>query len=374
MTEKNSLLFVMNSMNTGGAEKSLINLLKNFNFNKYIVTLLLVNCSGDLLGEVSSKVNIISLYKNNAGIVRRLLGFIYRKLGWHLIERLYVRWKVRGNYHAIISYMEGAPLKYHSYVTDRAIKNLTWVHTDLKLHGCDERIFTFDHQLSAYKAMSDIVFVSKTVRDKFAILFNFNGSFHVLYNIVEMEGYSASIEKKRNNILTVISVGRLVEVKAFDRIVRVAALAKDNSYKVKFVIVGDGPLRNDLERLVKNLNVGDYVQFVGAVSPPYDLMINADIILITSIVEGFPLVVMEAFALNKPVIATRFSAASEVLNDGEFGMLSNHDDHSIFEAVHYFLSNPKELDVYGEKASLGHKHFSKHSTVGQLMQIIDREV
>jgi glycosyltransferase involved in cell wall biosynthesis len=370
MSLRKRILFIMNSLATGGAEKSLVNLLKNFDCNNYQITLLLINPSGQLLNSLNKDIDIISLFECNS-LLHRIFNKIYFKSGWHFLERMYVLVKVRKSYDVIISYMEGAPLKFHSYIVNRAEKNFTWVHSDLSLHGCDERFFTRIHQISAYKAMSDIIFVSQTVQNRVVNFFNLIGSFHVLYNIVDIPEEAATHDNPKNNTLTVISIGRLIEVKAFDRVVRVAALAKADGCAVRFIIIGDGPLKNDLEQLARSLNVSDYVEFMGEVTPPYEFMTKADVVLVTSTVEGFPMVVMEAFALNKPVIATKFAAAYEVLNNGEFGMLTEHDDLSIYHSIKFFLNNLEGLKLYQYKSSLGLKYFSKRSTVNELIQIID---
>ena len=218
--------------------------------------------------------------------------------------------------------------------------------------------------------MSEIIFVSDTIRKKFANIYNFQRSYHVLYNIVDAKKYAPPLPSPPNKIPKIISVGRIVEVKAFDRIIRVASLLKSNGYQAEFQIVGDGPLKTELSQLAKELNVHDYVKFLGEVESPYKLMEASDIVLITSKIEGFSMVAIEAFALGKPVISTNFPAAYEVLNNGQFGMISKEDDESIYASVKYFLDAPDLLISFANRSAEGYAHFSQKSTREQLYNLI----
>lgn len=99
-----------------------------------------------------------------------------------------------------------------------------------------------------------------------------------------------------------VAVGRLSAEKGVDNLLNALALMRRDDINVD--IIGDGPLANTLQTQANNLGLDDRVNFKGFVSNPYGHIIQADALLLTSHYEGFPNVVLEALALNTPVIAT----------------------------------------------------------------------
>ena len=104
------------------------------------------------------------------------------------------------------------------------------------------------------------------------------------------------------------SVGRLVEAKAFDVLLR--ALREVEGY---LWIIGDGVLRAPLEKLAGELSLSDRVWFAGFRSDVPLLMSLADILVISSRREGFPLVLVESLHLHRPVVGTRVAGVEEIL-------------------------------------------------------------
>ena len=130
-----------------------------------------------------------------------------------------------------------------------------------------------------------------------------------------------------DDALVLLSVGILSEQKGVD--LALEALARLDRPDAQLVVVGDGPLRSDLEALARARGVGDRVRFVGAVA--YDAVADfysaADIFLFPTLRrEGLPGVVTEAMAAERPVIASRLGAVEEVVEDGRTGFLVPRGD------------------------------------------------
>jgi glycosyltransferase involved in cell wall biosynthesis len=94
------------------------------------------------------------------------------------------------------------------------------------------------------------------------------------------------------------------------------------------VIVGDGPMRDELDVMVERLGLGKLVTFLGRLPEPDTLaeIARSDILVLPSFMEGLPIVLMEAMALGKPVVATRVAGIPELVTDGESGLLFTPSD------------------------------------------------
>ena len=103
-------------------------------------------------------------------------------------------------------------------------------------------------------------------------------------------------------VINLVAAGRLSQEKGFDLLIK--AIADINVPELRLSILGEGPLKNDLEMLVSELRLADRVSFVGFQENPYRWYRHADAFVLSSRYEGFPNVVLESLAVGTPVIAT----------------------------------------------------------------------
>jgi len=168
---------------------------------------------------------------------------------------------------------------------------------------------------------------------------------------------------------TVCCVGRLVRQKRYDRVVQIAAILKGMGYEILFRIVGDGPLKGDLIRLVKEYGVEDMIEFVGFQSNPYKYMSSADMFLLTSESEGYSLVVGEAMSLGKPIVSTKVVGPMELLaNDA--GILCNEDEAELAEAIMTLYKDKSLRDEYSRSAINRSKMFDAENTMEQFYSLL----
>src|SRR5262245_55447743 len=119
------------------------------------------------------------------------------------------------------------------------------------------------------------------------------------------------------------SVGRLMPIKGLDRLIEAFAQLRQRQpgLKAHLVIVGDGPLRNELEQCARRLGVAAEVRFLGARNDVYDLMACFDVFALSSLHEGVPMVILEAMAVGIPIVASRVGGIAEILEDGKDALL-----------------------------------------------------
>lgn len=173
------------------------------------------------------------------------------------------------------------------------------------------------------------------------------------------------------------TLGRLVEKKGMDVLVRAVAELKAKSYRVELDIAGDGPLHGELKQLARELGLADAVRFVGNL--PHrsvrEWMHGLDAFVLAckrdanGDMDGIPVVLMEAMSQSVPVISTRLSGIPELVVDGVTGLLAEPGNHGDLAAVIDRLLT--SADLRGNLASAAQEHvereFGQQANLDRLM-------
>ena len=120
-----------------------------------------------------------------------------------------------------------------------------------------------------------------------------------------------------------VNIGRIVEQKGQAVLIQAAAQLRDRGHAFELVIVGDGPMRAEIERLIEQFRLGDRVRITGYLSNQgvMDQLLAARALVLPSFAEGLPGVFFEALALGRPVISTYIAAHPELVEPGKNGWL-----------------------------------------------------
>lgn len=155
-----------------------------------------------------------------------------------------------------------------------------------------------------------------------------NERFDVMYNPICVSLSKSELSKGVRN-RTVLAVGRLSHEKNFGALLRIWSQTRRGDWKLR--IVGDGYEYNQLQELARELHIDDSVEFVGWVENPVDEMLNASILCLTSLYEGYALVLTEGMSCGLPVISfdTPYGP-SDIITDGKDGFLVDYLDESMF--------------------------------------------
>jgi len=198
-----------------------------------------------------------------------------------------------------------------------------------------------------YPWADEIIVVSKAAREDFLQLTNINSTkVHVIYNpVVTPELFL----KAKENIThpwfapgeppVILGAGRLSRQKDFATLIRAFSRLRQQC-SARLVIIGEGEERESLQSLVRQLSLQNHVDLTGFVDNPYALMARASAFVLSSAWEGLPTVLIEALALNVPIVSTDCpSGPREILNNGKYGKLvSVGDDMALAEGIMECLS------------------------------------
>ena len=225
---------------------------------------------------------------------------------------------------------------------------------------------------SIYNKYQKLVFVSKDNKEVFDIRYpDIKPSEEVIYNYINSENVIEKAEETidfqfDHNQLNFLTVARLVEQKGIDRLIRIHRELIANHYANKFYIIGDGPEKEELEKLIKEEHLQETFFLLGAKENPYPYMKQADIFCLLSKFEGYGMVLEEAKILNKPIIITN-TAAREAVENYKNAIIVENDEHEIYNKLKYIIEN--DIKSFGKDE----KEYRNEDIITKLENLLEEE-
>lgn len=363
------VLIILPSLAVGGMEKVLINLVNELDENKYDITIKTIYDCFELADNLNSNIKYSSFYKssknNNINFIKsRIYTFLLKKLSPNTLYKLLIK----ENYDIEIAFFRGASLKIISGSNNINSKKLAWVHSDFtRCTGIFDWFSSEKRTVNAYKKFDNIVCVSEFAKQKFSEKMGIKDKVIVRYNVNLCDDIKEKsreeVDENFNNKFRICSVGRLVEAKGYDRLLRVHKRLIEENIIYDLVIVGDGPEKEKLQKYINDNNLQSTIYLVGNKKNPYKYINNSDLFVCSSRWEGFSTVVSEAVILNKPVITTKVSGSEELFLNNEYGLIVDNDEESLYKGLKLLITNKELLDNYKEKIIERSKFFDTKKAV-----------
>jgi colanic acid/amylovoran biosynthesis glycosyltransferase len=193
---------------------------------------------------------------------------------------------------------------------------------------------------------------------------------HMGINLDKFKFYE--VGEKSRELIKILTVGRLVEKKGYEYMIRAIAKVVKKYRNIEYLIAGDGNLMNKLEELVSELNINNYVKFLGGVNQDEVLKLNqqAHIFILHSITakngdqEGIPVALMEAQATGLPIISTFHSGIPEIVLDGQSGFLvPERDVDAMAGRLEYLIEH---TEIWTEMGRAGRKFVEENFDIKKL--------
>lgn len=273
-----------------------------------------------------------------------------------LFQKSYYKKYVQGDYDIEIAFLEGPITRLFSTKNHNA-KKIAWIHNDISRvygNGLKAKIKLMIDRI-IYNKYQKIIFVSKDNKEVFDIRYpDIEPSEEVIYNYINSENVIEKAEETidfafDHNQMNFLTVARLVEQKGIDRLIRIHRELIANHYDNKFYIIGDGPEREKLEKLITEEHLDKTFILLGAKENPYPFMKQADIFCLLSKFEGYGMVLEEAKILNKPIMITN-TAAREAVENYKNAIIVENDEHEIYNKLKYIIEN--KITSFGEEKQL----------------------
>lgn len=364
----------------GGAEKVLIDILANFDKQRYKCTLLLEYRDDVYTSSIPEGVEVKYLYKRcNIWIERfhRALNIVGCYHLFHtLVYRLLFLWLLRKRkFDTIVSFMEGEAVRIHSYLFRKAKRHISWIHIDFsKKHWSLAFFKNRTHERECYARMDKLIFVSVGAKRGFLQMYSQiqEENCRVIYNLIDRAEILKLSESKQlpKARFVICMAGRLNAQKRYDRAIDALKMLKEAGYDVEMWILGTGELEESLKSRCCDNGVEHMCRFWGFVRPPYAYMKYADIYLNTSESEGYPLVLCEALCLGLPVVATNITGAQEILADSEYGLLVEERVLDIYNGLKTLISDEALRGKYKDQAKLRAEQFSIRQIMNDIYEVL----
>jgi glycosyltransferase involved in cell wall biosynthesis len=206
---------------------------------------------------------------------------------------------------------------------------------------------------------------------------------HRVYNGMDLTRFPALTEEVTSNqVPRIVSIGRLVAFKGFEYLIDACADLAGRKLEFACEIIGDGPLRDDLEARIRKWNLSHRVRLLGSLSQGAVLekLRSADIFALASVTDKqgasdvFPTVIIEAMAAARPVVSTRLAGIPESVVDGETGFLvSPGNTTALAQALGRFIEDANLRLNYGRAGRARiEQHFRIERTVAPLIELFQR--
>ena len=360
------ILFLMDNISEGGAEKVLRTLVNNMDQSKFDITVQTLEES-DPAQYLASGIRYKAINCCKTAWGKKLFHYWVRICAE--LKCLYPLY-IKDDYDIEVAYLECGPTKIMAGSTNKKAKKLAWLHCDLEKRGMDDP----EKAKFWYDQYDSVVCVSETVKRSFKKVIGSSTDACVLYNVndeTDILRKAEAFEVSRPEPVTLLTVGRLSYEKGNDRLLEACKMLMDAGHAFKLWLVGDGPEREMLMKQASDLELDDQISFLGFQENPYPYMRSADVIVTPSRYEGFSTVVSEALILGKPVVTTPCSGMDELLGDNEFGLITEDSVEGIYQGMKRMLEDASLREHYAQKAAIRGKDFSKEKLVKQTEQFLE---
>ena len=203
------------------------------------------------------------------------------------------------------------------------------------------------------------------IKENVIVRYNIN-----LTNDIKNKAEEKIEEKFNKNTFKICTVGRLVEAKGYDRLLKTHKRLIDEGLKHDLIIIGDGPDKEKLINYINDNNLKNSVYLLGRKSNPYKYIKNSDLFVCSSRWEGFSTVISEAVILEKPVITTRVSGPEELFLNNEYGLITENNEESLYEGLKNIITNKETYDYYKNKVKERSVFFEQEILINRIEKII----
>ena len=363
------ILFLIHDLGHGGAEKVLVNLVNNMDPEQFDITV--VALFGGGVNEQFLKPHI--RYQTVFQWTFPANSHVMKLFSPEMLHK----WFIKEHYDIEVSYLEGPDARIISGCLDKDTKLISWIHCTMATPEDTALGFRSEKEATAcYNKMDTMVFVSETTRDTFLKNCAYTGKAAVLYNTNQSEEIlrkAAEEVKLSSKEFCWCGVGKLLASKGFDRMIRIQKRLTDEGYKTHFYALGEGRQREELEALVKELELEDSVTFLGYQTNPYKYVAKCDLFVCASHAEGFSTAATEALIVGTPVCTVEVSGMKEMLGqNNEYGIVTENNEDALYLGMKKLLDDPDLLEYYRKQAAVRGKDFRTAETVKAVEDMLIR--
>lgn len=364
------ILFLIHDLGQGGAEKVLVNLVNHMDYSKFDITVMtLFDCGENrqfLRPEITYKYWKKRMISGNSHFMK-----IFNPEQLHKMI-------IKDKYDVEVAYLEGPCARVVSGCTNPEAKLVSWIHIEQKSEKAAAASFrNLQEAKNCYGKFDEIISVSEDVQKSFQNMLHLYKNGKVLYNTVNSKKILEKAKEKidvinfKESEVKIVAVGKLLKSKGFDRLLRIVGNLLKEEYKVHLYILGDGPLRVQMEKFVADNHIERYVTLLGYQLNPYKYMAKCDLFVCASYAEGFSTAATEALILGIPVCTVDVAGMKEMLGENnEYGIVVSNKENALYEKIKLLVENTDLLRHYKKQAEKRGIMFSTEKTVLKVEEML----
>lgn len=335
------ILFVLPSLEAGGAEKVVITLANELAL-KYEVTLFSMLDRGALFPTIDRRVKVITGFRRG--------NTFWRKLG--ILGKLI---RITRQQDVVVAGLE-VTATYFTYLAAILTRKpmIAWVHTLLSEY-LTLGYFSQKHIVVCrwlYRRIKNQVFVSEGAKASMLKLTGMcpDSRYQVIYNPLTMA------KEKDVSVISfpqkpfILAVGRLAPEKGFDFLLSAFARLREKGEDVDLLVLGEGPMRKALTQQIRSLQLEDFVHLPGYVEEPSAYYQHATVFALSSRIEGLSMVLLEAMQSGVAIVATKLPSVDELLG-AEFAAFDYGDIEGFANALQKSLHDPVSKDIIDKRCA-----------------------
>ena len=386
------VLFIIDSLTCGGAEKSLVSLLPLLDRKKYELHLWMLNRGGefesllpaDVIVEHDPRRSTMGKLKSFLGQMMFSFMLRFNRCVGHKEHPAETLWKskgwamtgIPGDWDVAIAYQQGLP----TYLVASKIKakqKMAWVNTDIFKAGYNvvfnlRHLNEMDHVIAVSQTLSSMIAKHMTtiVQKLVTILDVLNPQ--LITTLADAETPPDLPKHDINSCPLLVTVARVSPPKNYLLAVETASSLRAKGIDFHWLFVGDGPDMPNVKSRIDELRLNDAVIPIGVRTNPYPYMKACDVYVQTSRFEGFGLTVGEAKILHKPIVSTNFTVVTNQLTDGKNGLIAEMNPESLSTAIIKMLKDNNLRQRVVDNLKKDHNNTSV-TEVKKVEQLLDED-
>jgi len=361
--KKMKLTLIISSLGSGGAERVMMILANYWAQKGWQITLLTLDDGNkkpfyNLYPDITHRP--LGVAKNSSNIIQGLTNNFKRV--WVL--RTAIK-KYRGQ--TIISFMANTNVLTLIAALGLGIPIIVCEHNDPKF-SVTNNVWRVLRNLT-YPMASRLTVLTQSAVSYFSPAIQLKTS--VMPNPVIKPTFNGNFKKDQNGNKIILAMGRLTEQKGFDLLLKAFAEVSSKFPDWFLYIWGEGSLRHPLEKLRDQLGLRDRVQFPGLTKQPYEIMKKADLFVMSSRYEGFPMVLIEAMACGLPVICFDCNGPRDIIRDDVDGVLVPLADvPALSVGLEQLMNDEKKRDRLSTRAPEVIERFGLEKIMGMWEEVL----
>ena len=305
------------------------------------------------LTRLGNEVIVISLYNEHTDISRQLeknnvkVYYLNKKTGFD-IKCIFQLRKIITEFNPDVIHTHLYSLKYAFLASvGKSIPVIRTIHNiaEKELGKSDKKVSSVLFKMRYAIPVAISTRIKKTIVDSYNLPSN---SIPVVQNGIPLNQFE---EKKEYNLhipCKIVHVGRFQEQK--NHICIIESARELINYNVKFLLIGDGELKETIEKKAQEYHIDDKIEFVGQTTDVNSYLKESDIFILPSKWEGLPISIIEAMAVGLPIIASDVGGVSDLIQSNQNGLLIKPQSNQLIEAIKKLLGNDSIRKKYGENA------------------------